>query len=324
MPRTKIQRMYIKMLSNVPNKIALQKYKRIVIYSNALKRKKSGSSNSLKNIIKLSKRIYGFEELAKQLKFTLPDFSREIDLLNSLLFDYVKVQMNRRKQNPKIFFGENLLNSYCDVIFLATNLDSNRKNNIRPKILRNPKTGKNLEYDIFFKNIKVALEFQGEQHYTNEKIIQNDMLKLNLSKMNCIMLSPINPIQMKNFALSKLIANTTKDFLKMNDCNGNLYPNVKAKYMLLFKIIQRFDLADKLYADVMKYLDEITSKYMKSIMRYSPVSTTTLAPRIVSESGDKDIAVLNRQIPKTYRAIREHKKRIVDIDVKNAPSTSSR
>lgn len=89
----------------------------------------------MKNIIKLSKRIYGFEELAKQLKFTPPDFSREIDLLNSLLLDYVKVQMNRRKQNPKIFFGENLLNSYCDVIFLATNLDSNRKNNIRPKIL---------------------------------------------------------------------------------------------------------------------------------------------------------------------------------------------
>ena len=324
MPRTKIQKMYIKILSGWSNKIALQKYKRIVIYSNALKRKKSGSANSLKNIIKLSKRIYGFEELAKQFKFTPPDFSREIDLLNSLLLDYVKVQMDKRKRNTKIFFGENLLNSYCDVIFLATNLDPDRRNNIRPKILRNPKTGKNLEYDIFFKNIKVALEFQGEQHYTNEKIMQNDKMKLNLSKINCIMLSPINPIQMKDFALSKLIANTTKDFLKMNDCNGNLYPNIKAKYMLLFKIIQRFDLANKLYSDVMKYLDEITSKYMKSIMRYSQISTTSLAPRIVSESGDKDITELNKQIPKTYRAIREQKKRLVDIVEKNASTPSSR
>jgi hypothetical protein len=73
----------------------------------------------------------------------------EISLLNSLLRDYVKLQMEKRKRSIKIFFGENLLNSYCDVIFLATNLDSDRKNNIRPKILCNPETGRNLEYDIF-------------------------------------------------------------------------------------------------------------------------------------------------------------------------------
>ncbi len=309
MPRTKKQKMYIEMLMNSSNEIAVRKYKRIVIYSNSLKRKKRGSANSLKNIIKLSKRIYGFEELAKQLKFTPPDFDMEISLLNSLLQDYVNFQMNKRKRNAKIFFGENLLNSYCDVIFLATNLDPDRKNNIRPKILCNPETGRNLEYDIFFENIRVALEFQGEQHYTNERIVRTDCLKLNLSKINCIMLSPINPIQMKNFALSKLIANSVKDFLKMNDSNGNLYPNCKAKYKLLFKIIQRFDLANKLYADVLRHLDEITSKYIQSIMRYSPISTGSAAPRMTPESGDKEVSELNGQIPKIYRAIREKKRK---------------
>lgn len=204
-----------------------------------------------------------------------------------------------------------MLNCYCDVIFLATNLDSDGKNNIRPKILCNPETGRNLEYDIFFKNLRVALEFQEEQHYTNEKIIRTDQLKLNLSKINCIMLSPINPIQMRDFALSKLIANSVKDFLKMNDCNGNLYPNYKAKYMLLFKIIQRFDLANKLYADVLRYLDEITSKYIQSIMRCSPISTGSSAPRMTPESGDKDVSELNRQIPKVYRAIRKRMLRII-------------
>ena len=150
MPRTKKQKMYIEMLMNSSNEMAVRKYKRIVIYSNSLKRKKSGSANSLKNIINLSKRIYGFEELAKQLKIRPPDFDMEISLLSSLLLDYVKYQMDERKRNAKIFFGENLLNSYCDVIFLATNLDPDRKNNIRPKILCNPETGRNLEYDIFF------------------------------------------------------------------------------------------------------------------------------------------------------------------------------
>jgi hypothetical protein len=103
MPRTKKQKMYIKKLMNSSNEIAVRKYKRIIIYSNSLKRKKSGSANSLKNIIQLSKRIYGFEELAKQLKFTPPDFDMEISLLNSLLRDYVKLQMEKRKRSIKNF-----------------------------------------------------------------------------------------------------------------------------------------------------------------------------------------------------------------------------
>jgi hypothetical protein len=57
-------------------------------------------------------------------------------------------------------------------------------------------------------------------------------------------------------------------------------------------------LANKLYADVLRYLDEITSKYIQSIMRCSPISTGSAAPRMTPESGDKDVSELNRQIPK--------------------------
>lgn len=37
--------------------------------------------------------------------------------------------------------------------------------NVRPNWLRNPRTGRNLELDIFLPNESLALEYQGQQHY---------------------------------------------------------------------------------------------------------------------------------------------------------------
>ena len=39
------------------------------------------------------------------------------------------------------------------------------KENVRPNILRNPETGRNLELDFFFEERKVAIEYDGRQHH---------------------------------------------------------------------------------------------------------------------------------------------------------------
>lgn len=37
---------------------------------------------------------------------------------------------------------------------------------VRPDFLKNPKTGRNLELDLYNKNLKIAIEYQGAQHRT--------------------------------------------------------------------------------------------------------------------------------------------------------------
>lgn len=36
---------------------------------------------------------------------------------------------------------------------------------VRPSFLKNPETGRNLEYDCYNEELKIALEYNGEQHY---------------------------------------------------------------------------------------------------------------------------------------------------------------
>lgn len=64
--------------------------------------------------------------------------------------------------------------------------------NIRPYWLRNPNTGRNLEIDMYFPNNKVAVEYNGEQHYKTtyfnsvgdslDEIRKRDRLKKNIIK----------------------------------------------------------------------------------------------------------------------------------------------
>lgn len=322
MSRTKNQRLFIKYCDSIDADEIKRKYRRVVLYCLSLARKKDGSKNSLEIVIKQASRIYGLLEVIKQTRIKrnteidYPDLSYEKKILNERLLGYVKKQISKRRKNRKIFFGENLLNAYCDVIFLATNLDDDRRNNIRPKILTNHKTGRCLELDIYFGKIKFALEFQGEQHYVKDEIKERDKLKLDLSKINSIMLSPINPIQMPNENLTKLIANTAKDFFQMGDENGNLKVNENVKYrnhIVLFKIIQRYDLAESLFQESLNYLDSIINTYIERIKRYSPISTTQCAPKIAPESGDKDIELLHKQIPNVYRLLKKKNKKEIEI-----------
>lgn len=72
-------------------------------------------------------------------------------------------------------------------------------NNIRPKFLRNPETGYPLQYDIYDGKKKIAIEYNGEQHYVFpskwikskklfDDLLYRDKLKEKLSKDNGIFL----------------------------------------------------------------------------------------------------------------------------------------
>ena len=56
--------------------------------------------------------------------------------------------------------------------------------NYRPDFLKNDTTGKNLEYDFYLEEYKVALEIQGDHHYTDDYQIEKDELKIQLAYQN--------------------------------------------------------------------------------------------------------------------------------------------
>lgn len=80
---------------------------------------------------------------------------------------------------------------------------------LRPSWLQNPETGRNLEIDIYFPDIKVGIEIQGAQHgrpivgmqrdfAAFERQQRHDMLKLELCKQQGVVL-----YQLTSFDLSQ-------------------------------------------------------------------------------------------------------------------------
>lgn len=68
---------------------------------------------------------------------------------------------------------------------------------IRPNFLRNPVTNKNLELDLYNSQLKIACEYNGEQHYVQSEMFSKeslnsikyrDQMKLNMCEKNGIFL----------------------------------------------------------------------------------------------------------------------------------------
>jgi hypothetical protein len=55
---------------------------------------------------------------------------------------------------------------------------------VRPDFLRNWKTGRNLELDIFLPELNLAFEIQGQHHFDDLKQIERDAIKLSLACEN--------------------------------------------------------------------------------------------------------------------------------------------
>ncbi len=94
--------------------------------------------------------------------------------------------MPRFRDDPSGSNGEKLCRRVLQEIY--------RKpfDNIRPYFLKSPKTGKNLELDAYNHDLKLAIEYQGPQHYkfmsyyhSTEKDFQNQLDRDRMKKEMC-------------------------------------------------------------------------------------------------------------------------------------------
>jgi len=126
-------------------------------------------------------------------------------------------------------YSENLCEKSLKLIF-KRNVTILR--NYRPKWLRNPKTGKNLEMDFYLPHIKMALEIQGQHHYDNEHQIENDLVKEQLLIKHNIILIKLSIFQISPSILYTKIKQYTyllghRSRLKTFDINWTKLKEIK-------------------------------------------------------------------------------------------------
>src|ERR1035437_5662501 len=74
--------------------------------------------------------------------------------------------------------------------------DRNVLYNYRPDWLKNPETGRNLEIDIYYPDLKLAVEFQGIQHRLLLEKRKNYFKTQECSKQGILMLSVYHPMDL--------------------------------------------------------------------------------------------------------------------------------
>jgi len=180
------------------------------------------------------------------------------------------------------FKGENLLNLYLELVIKFTILRTENNRNIRPDFLKNPLTGQSLELDIFYKDFKLAFEFQGEHHYSNLYQVEKDKEKLNLSCNNGILLIPINACQLNSTEIISLTINNIKDFYNLNDSitqkskqtNQTNQTNIRD----FQKLAQRMQLSLMIFHDSFSWLDNLSNNYINKAKRNTPNNHTINYP----------------------------------------------
>ena len=75
-------------------------------------------------------------------------------------YDLAKLSVLRKELTKKESRGERRCREVLEELF------NKPFPNVRPNFLRNPRTGKNLEIDCYNKDLKLGVEYNGEQHYT--------------------------------------------------------------------------------------------------------------------------------------------------------------
>lgn len=128
-----------------------------------------------------------------------------------------------KKEKMKISIGEKICKEILSELYPNNNFKK-----IRPNWLRNEKTGKNLELDMYCDELNIALEYNGKQHYeyvnyfhnTNEDFIrqqERDKCKKELCEKNNVKLICIP------YTLSK--RNEIKDYIINNISNSIITNN---------------------------------------------------------------------------------------------------
>ncbi len=246
---------------------------------NDLLRKEVSSENSIKQIIKLTKEINKVHELIKSKKLIDYDFALETELINKYAVGYLS-QRFKTKYNGKFRYnGENLLNLYLEIIIKFTILKSENERNIRPDFLKSDLTSRNLELDIFYKDFKLAFEFQGEHHYSDDNQKEKDKEKIEKSIKEGILVIPINACQLSSSEIISLTINNIKDFYGLHNALLNIdSTKIKSQKRSSIKdfqkLAQRMHLSKMIFHDSFLWLDNLSQNYMKKAKRTTPDAYT--------------------------------------------------
>jgi len=252
-------------------------------YLNDLLRKTPTSENSVKQLIKLSKEINSIFDFIKQNGITPYDFILEREHINRYATEYLNQKLNTEYEGKCKWRGETLLNLYLEPIIKFTIAKTDSETNIRPDYLKNPLTGQNLELDILYTDFKLAFEFQGDFHYSNNYQKTKDEIKLKQSKEKGIIVIPVNACQLNSEKIFDLILNNIKDFYGLHEAllnkDKNPVEQKQRKNITAFKkLSQRMHLSKFVFNKAFSWLDEESRKYNLSLIIKYPDTYTAVHP----------------------------------------------
>lgn len=259
--------------------IVSKHFKKLRKEFNDLLRKEISSENSVKQIIKITKSINRVSEFIKSRRIDNYDFTLEFELINKYAIGYLSDRYKSKYNGKFKYSGENILNLYLELVVKFTILKSRNERNLRPDFLRNPLTGRNLELDIFYKDFKLAFEFQGEHHYSDEKQKVNDKVKLEKSFKKGILLIPINVCQLNSSKIISITINNIKDFYGLHNAllridEQTIHNQKKANISAFQKLSQRMSLSKTIFEESFVWLDRLSDNYVKKAKRNHPDNFT--------------------------------------------------
>jgi hypothetical protein len=147
-------------------------------------------------------------------------FQNSDDIKGINFCEYDATNVNDPIENAKPFEGikktKNITNGQFECHKAVEEIFGKKfQSNVRPSWLYNPETKRNLELDCFNEELRIAIEYNGQQHYSfpnawNKNLedfknqIRRDQLKKELCKLNSVKLI-IVPYTIKNENIKEFI-----------------------------------------------------------------------------------------------------------------------
>jgi hypothetical protein len=270
---------------------------------NNLVRKEKGSIQSIKEVSRISKIIFGLSEDMIRLSLPVYDFKIEKELINHFIIGGLKKRKETKYFGECKYYGEVILNLYLDVLIVIT---SNKIDHIiehKPAYLINPETGQNLELDIVIEGYNLSFELQGDTHYINRKEIIKDKFKIQKSIEKKKYLIPVNLGQLNSETISILIINTLKSALGLHDVitdtgiqDQPIFKTKKWDIVLFTRVAQRMYLANKWFSPSLEWIDTYANRLIQTQQSRSPISTTTEAPSMVELDRNLSLDYIYKRI----------------------------
>ncbi|OGU16786.1 MAG: hypothetical protein A2076_07165 [Geobacteraceae bacterium GWC2_53_11] len=266
-------------------------------------RKEYGSENSVKLIPRLSQNVFGLHEDMIRLSLPLYEFEKEIEVINNYIIEFLERKRKSKYSGECQYYGETLLNIYLDIFISLTCPGTLRNIEHKPGYLVNPKSGQLLELDISLEDFKLAFEFQGETHYTDEKDMEKDSFKLEQCARNKVILIPVNIFQLNSVTLMELIVNSIKDAIAIHSkiagesiADQGPIPQTHHRLMSFKKACQRIYLAKLIFSKCLIWIDEYALRFVDTQRSRNPISSSSEAPRLVKINSDMDIEYIYRRL----------------------------